>query len=624
MANFLAAKRYPVPAHLATEFTPSEVADFRKQFSMFDANGDAEIDTKELAKVLASLGDVVTADRLSALIGEVDSDHSGTVSFGEFCQMMHNVRHGAAESSFGKVVRKAGHLLQVQGAGGAQHSFSEEEKAAFSEHINNCLRVDPHVSGRLPINPQSLDLFTACNDGLIFCKLINLVEPDTVDERALNTKANMSMYLKVENQNLAINAAKAIGCVVTNIGAKDLIEGRPILVLGLLWQIIKMQLLAKISLKNHPELVRLLLPGEDLEALLKLHPEEILLRWFNFHLQEAGSSRRVGNFGKDLEDAEAYSILLHQLSPSLCPLATDSDRVKKAGAVIKNAKALGISTFIQPTDITSGNKKLNLGFVAQIFNTCPGLTMPEDFDFAGLELDDAGDTREERVFRLWINSLGLPEVYINNLFADLSDGLILLKIMNHIQPGIVDWKKVNIDTRSRFKKVENCNYVVLLGRQLNLVLVNVGGLDIVDKNKKLILAIVWQLMRRYILDLLKKLASNGHEVTEEAIVAWANSTVSAAGKASSFHSFKDHSVADGRFLIDLTAAIEPRAVNWDLVTAGETEADKLSNAKYCISIARKLGACVFLTPEDIVEVKSKMLMTFVASLWSASLEVRHA
>lgn len=30
-----------------------------------------------------------------------------------------------------------------------------------------------------------------------------------------------------------------------------------------------------------------------------------------------------------------------------------------------------------------------------------------------------------------------------------------------------------------------------------------------------------------------------------------------------------------------------------------------------LSIARKIGACVFLTPEDIVEVKPKMLFGFI-------------
>jgi hypothetical protein len=60
-------------------------------------------------------------------------------------------------------------------------------------------------------------------------------------------------------------------------------------------------------------------------------------------------------------------------------------------------------------------------------------------------------------------------------------------------------------------------------------------------------------------------------------------------------------------------------VNPELVTTGETAATRLENARYAISLARKVGACVFLTPEDIVEVKSKMIMTFVSSLWATDL-----
>jgi hypothetical protein len=40
-----------------------------------------------------------------------------------------------------------------------------------------------------------------------------------------------------------------------------------------------------------------------------------------------------------------------------------------------------------------------------------------------------------------------------------------------------------------------------------------------------------------------------------------------------------------------------------------------NNAKYALSIARKLGATIFLVWEDIKEVKSKMLITFVAGLF---------
>ncbi len=188
----------------------------------------------------------------------------------------------------------------IEGAGGASHTFSDEEKQAFSEHINFCLGNDPALSRHLPLNAESMDLFEKSNDGLILCKLINLASSDSIDERSMNMKENMNVYQKTENQNLALNAARAIGCQVVNIGAQDLIEGRPILILGLVWQIIKIQLLSLISLKNFPELVVLLEEGETMSDFMKLHPEVILLRWLNYHLKKAGSARVAKNFGNDL------------------------------------------------------------------------------------------------------------------------------------------------------------------------------------------------------------------------------------------------------------------------------------------------------------------------------------
>lgn len=68
--------------------------------------------------------------------------------------------------------------------------------------------------------------------------MINLSVPETVDERAIN-KAKLDVYRKTENLLLAINSAQAIGCNIVNIGAGDLMEGKPHLVLGMLWQIIR-------------------------------------------------------------------------------------------------------------------------------------------------------------------------------------------------------------------------------------------------------------------------------------------------------------------------------------------------------------------------------------------------
>ena len=42
--------------------------------------------------------------------------------------------------------------------------------------------------------------------------------------------------------------------------------------------------------------------------------------------------------------------------------------------------------------------------------------------------------------------------------------------------------------------------------------------------------------------------------------------------------------------------------------------ENLANAKYAISMARKIGSRIYALPEDITEVKPKMVMTVFACL----------
>ena len=73
------------------------------------------------------------------------------------------------------------------------------------------------------------------------------------------------------------------------------------MVLGLMWQVVKIVVLCNIHLKEHPELIRLLNPGEQLADLLKLSPEQLLLRWFNYHLKAAGYEKKLLTFLKILK-----------------------------------------------------------------------------------------------------------------------------------------------------------------------------------------------------------------------------------------------------------------------------------------------------------------------------------
>ena len=600
-----------------------------------------------------------------------------------------------AESVSGKAQtqhqrRTQGVQSTVRSNYGATHSFAESETIAFSEFINETLYEDEDVDHLIPIdvNAEDFQLFDVLRDGVVLCKLINAAVADTIDMRAVHTGhfKPLSVYEVIENLNMAINAAGAIGVRVINIGPDDILSGSPHLCLGLLWQIVKAAIMANLNLKASPELMALL--GADMndvdamKALNALAPEKVLLKWLNYQVQRvAPGTKEVKNFGAALKDCTVYSHLLNAVAPpsdahlvANLPkmVAAEKDPIYRAQMIIDAATQLGVHQFrVMPADIAKGNEKLNMGFTAAIFNALPGLAasagegvfnpalaashaiikdggrvvrlneqgcalfgnkmepntgihwavlkvveadavqcymglMPADCNKNGIpgmeqgttaleatgtafsngsnvgsagvtwakgdelkiEYDsdkkilkwykngnlvgyqaegaaapamthfavgrgafegafevrledssfmsdaargagallqqlegDESDSREERAFRMWINSLGL-DTQVNNLIEECYDGLLILETMDKINPGVVDWKKVDKKPKNVHNRIINCNYAVELGKERRpkskeidafaFSLVGIDGKDIVDKKTKLILAIVWQ------------------------------------------------------------------------------------------------------------------------------------
>ncbi|VFQ61705.1 unnamed protein product [Cuscuta campestris] len=611
---------------LQGQFTQVELRDLKSKF-LAARNQLNKVTLGDLPTIMSQLkafSNVFGEGEIKAILSESSSDLNEEIDFESFLRAFLNLQARAPTTSGNSKLKAATSFLKAATTT-LRHTISESEKASYVAHINSFLGNDKFLKDYLPLDPSTNAMFDLAKDGVLLCKLINVAVPGTIDERAINTKKFLNPWERNENHTLCLNSAKAIGCTVVNIGTQDLVEGRPHLILGLISQIIKIQLLADLNLRKTPQLLELAEDSQDVEELLGLSPEKILLKWMNFHLKKVGYKKQVTNFSSDLKDGEAYAHLLNALAPEHGTTSTldTKDPTERANLILEHADKLDCKRYVTAKDIIEGSTNLNLAFVAQLFQRRNGLSIENSkLSFATMMTDDDQTSRDERCFRLWINSLGV-DTYVNNLFEDVRNGWVLLEVLEKVSCRSVNWKQATKPPiKMPFRKVENCNQVIRIGKELNFSLVNVQGNDIVQGNKKLILAFLWQLMRFSMLQLLKNLRSysQGKEITDADILNWANRKVKSAGRKRQMESFKDKSLSDGLFFLELLSVVEPRVVNWSLVTKGVTDEDKKLNATYIISVARKIGCSIFLLPEDIMEVNQKMILTLTASIMYWSLE----
>uniref|UniRef100_A0AAQ6INB6 Plastin 1 n=1 Tax=Anabas testudineus TaxID=64144 RepID=A0AAQ6INB6_ANATE len=631
-----------------TQISREDLEDLREAFNKIDIDNSGYVSDFELQELFREASFSLPGYKVREIVeifvaGDTNKDEKINLKSKQFSE------------TFKKTITRRDGIRSFGGTSGVssegtQHSYSDEEKVAFVNWINKSLAKDPDCQHVLPINPDNESLFTSLRDGILLCKMINLSQPDTIDERVINTK-KLTTFKMTENLVLALNSASAIGCTVVNIDAHDLMAGKPHLVLGLLWQIIKVGLFADIEISRNEGLICLLIDGEELDHLMSLSPEELLLRWVNYHLRNAGTDT-IRNFSEDIKDSRAYFYLLDQIASheerehkmivkiDMSGL-NEHNLDQRAELMLRQAARLDCRQFVSPHDVTSGNSKLNLAFVANLFNMHAGLQKAQingnDIDTAHIE----GESREEKTFRNWINSLGVNP-YVNHLYCDLCDGLVILQLYEKVNVP-VNWKRVNNppypNLGANMKKLENCNYAVELGRDVaHFSLVGIGGENLNEGSPVHTLSLVWQLMRRYTVLVLSDLG-DGEKVGDQIILNWVNTTLSQKRKDTQISSFKvclhvnvnprpcslqDKLISTSLPVIDLIDAIAPGTVKWDMVNRGDRgvlkDADKLDNAKYAVSLARKIGARVYALPDDLVEVKPKMVLTLFACLMGHGLK----
>eukprot|EP00210_Caulerpa_lentillifera_P001442 g1384.t1 len=496
----------------------------------------------------------------------------------------------------------------------------------------------------------------ACGQGAIPCLLLNALEPETVDIRALNIPTSdhdLSFQEKKQNHILCINSLATISTAKETeiLNPEKLVEGDKASILNLLWRIVNSATLGRIDVHRIRGLRALQEDEEDISHFLDLSSEDLLIRWVNWRLSQADNHQPIANLVKDLNDCSIYLKLQNEFQSELFNLdetLQDSDVGNCARQVLSNCSRLEMRTSHCSNDLLSGSFKMNAVFLSQMFLSNPGLEMDMESaeeDASGApETDDNEGSREERTFRMWMNSVCSSMKCLSLFSESFRTGWMLLEVIDSMEPNSIDWSRTFKPPFKpivkRIKSVENCNQIIQVAKDsLNLSLVGIGGDDIADGKRKPILALVWQLLRLHTLRILDSALESSTSVnasktaslkarnsqsfmTEELektklnendVLSWANHMLSLSGSAMRINSFKDSVLSNGIALLDLLKAIEPNAIQEKHITEGITPEDKEMNAKYVLSVARKLGATIFIIWEDITEVKPKMILLLIAS-----------
>jgi len=122
---------------------------------------------------------------------------------------------------------------------------------------------------------------------------------------------------------------------------------------------------------------------------------------------------------------------------------------------------------------------------------------------------------QKKGFSRWANSyLRKRRLEINDAYEDLADGILLSNLLAVLGKTILSKSpepKVNMKPKMKIHKLENLKYAFDYMRKEDVKMVNIGAEDIIEGNKKIILATLWACICRYSVDTVELDGISGKE-----------------------------------------------------------------------------------------------------------------
>jgi hypothetical protein len=376
-----------------------------------------------------------------------------------------------------------------------------QELDAMCDYVNKYLKDDAPSAAYLPLTLGTM--LDQLNDGVILARLVNVPKPGSVDDKAVVAPAaglqpTALGALKRSNADVVLRGAASAGANVSGISPESVANGEEEPVCRALWEVLRLQALTDLPNAKGKEMETLVVPaaGESVSSLRSLPGEEIAARWMRKHLEKAGAPV-PGPLADDvLQDQGSMSVVQCDLSPSDCSKARAGASVdEKADVSVNNARAMAVPTVMEGRHLVKSPKLARL-FAAQ--NLKHRLALDDLPRLA--ELDALCDYINKYLKDDAPSQRYLP-LAVPTMFDQLSDGVVLSRLVNVPKPGTIDDKAVVPPPKGiqpgalASLKKRNVDEVLKGAVCLSCDVQGVSAEDIVNGNEDIVSKVVWEVLR---------------------------------------------------------------------------------------------------------------------------------
>ncbi|KAI9729949.1 MAG: hypothetical protein M1834_006146 [Cirrosporium novae-zelandiae] len=220
-------------------------------------------------------------------------------------------------------------------------------------------------------------------------------------------------------------------------------------------------------------------------------------------------------------------------------------------------------------------------------------------------LDERWVALQQKTFTKWLNNkIKIRKVAVNDLVKDLSDGVILIHLLEVL--GNESLGRYASKPKLRVQRFENVNKSLDFIKSRGIQMTNIGAEDVVDGNRRIILGLIWTLILRFTIS----------DINEEGLTAKEGLLLWCQRKTACYDEveIRDFSQSwnDGLAFCALLDIHRPDLIDYDTLDKN----DHRGNMQLAFDLASKeIGIPDLLDVEDVCDVAKpdeRSLMTYIA------------